>query len=152
MTTIRKNKGFTLSELVMVIVILGILAAFALPRFADVGSDAREASRQGFVGAMRSASAITYAACAASSGCDVSAATSAVALQGENIDTVFGYPEATAAGIGAAAQIDGVIGVPDATATPPTFTITLATDCTVVYTQAAAAGSAPTFGGDDSGC
>ena len=36
----RKEKGFTLIELVMVIVILGILAAFALPRFADLGGEA----------------------------------------------------------------------------------------------------------------
>ena len=56
----RKEKGFTLIELVMVIVILGILAAFALPRFADLGGDARESTIQGAAGAIKSASAIVH--------------------------------------------------------------------------------------------
>lgn len=51
----QKAKGFTLVELIVVIVILGILAATALPRFIDVTSQARIASMNGVAGAMRSA-------------------------------------------------------------------------------------------------
>ncbi|MDL5034522.1 type II secretion system protein [Pelomonas sp. APW6] len=59
----RKNNqaGFTLIELVMVIVILGALAAIALPKFVDFGSDAKAAAVQGVAGALSSASAINYA-------------------------------------------------------------------------------------------
>lgn len=57
----NKQKGFTLVELVVVIVILGIMAAVAIPRFVDLGPQARNAAAQGVAGALASGSATNYA-------------------------------------------------------------------------------------------
>ncbi|GAA0762222.1 prepilin-type N-terminal cleavage/methylation domain-containing protein [Ideonella azotifigens] len=58
---LRLNAGFTLIELVMVIVILSVLASVAIPKFIDLGSDAKAAALSGVAGSLSSASAVNYA-------------------------------------------------------------------------------------------
>jgi len=65
---LSRNSGFTLIELVIIIVVLGILAAIAVPKYKDITSDAREAACRNALGAIRSGVTIWYANTAVKTG------------------------------------------------------------------------------------
>ncbi|MGR5168829.1 type II secretion system protein [Vibrio astriarenae] len=150
----KKQGGFTLIELVVVIVILGILAVTAAPKFLNLQSDARASSLQGLKGAMAGAAGITYGKAAIDG---IETVSSGKKVNG-NIDVVFGYPAATTTGIGNA--VDGlgdadwtvvsnhVSSAQGSNAIVYSFAGTTDTNatCVVVYqTQATASAGAPTI-------
>ncbi|WP_305456085.1 type II secretion system protein [Photobacterium leiognathi] len=94
-----KQKGFTLIELVVVIVILGILAVTAAPKFLNLQNDARNASLQGLKGAIQGAASIVYGKAAIDG---VESADADAGKKVEGIDVVYGYPKATSAALGLA--------------------------------------------------
>lgn len=120
------QRGFTLIELVMVIVILGVLAAVAIPKFVDLKSDAQAAALQGVVGGINSASAVNYAAKSA----NPAKGTTTTGLSCQNAATAIlqggvptGYVLDPAVNVGASGVssncivYQGTVAVPTATAT-----------------------------------
>lgn len=99
----KQQSGFTMIELIMVIVILGILAAFALPRFADIGGDARRASLEAAQAAVRSASAIVHSAALVEN--KIAASGESVQLEGQPINLAYGYISGTIVDVRNAAQL-----------------------------------------------
>lgn len=154
----KRQGGFTLIELVVVIVILGILAVTAAPKFLNLQGDARASSLQGLKGAMSGAAGIVYgkAAIEGKEG-------STVAVDIDDISTKYGYPVAATGGID-----EAVIGLSDdwaqlspAVATKATYYFKGATapasgsvtpGCYVTYTEATTASSGISVIVEDKGC
>lgn len=153
----KLQKGFTMIELVMVIVILGILAAVALPRFYDLQKDARVSKAQAIMGSVRSAAAIAHSAALVNS---QTAVTGTVTMEGANVTLRYGYPNGQATGLLAAANIsaanDGVtIAGGGNSANNVIIRIngaTTANQCQVTYTPPTAASTAPTTAIVTTGC
>jgi MSHA pilin protein MshA len=88
---LKKHQGFTLIELVIVIVILGILAATAAPKFINLSSDAKKANRSALLGAIKSASEMAHLKCITDSGCNMSGI-STIEVGGDSVRMGNGYP------------------------------------------------------------
>jgi MSHA pilin protein MshA len=135
-----KARGFTLIELVVVITILGILAAFAIPKFVALDQQARFATITGLGGSVKSAAALARSlSMATGSGSAV-----AVNMEGSPVTMLNYYPDATAAGIAVAVNTsvsDFTFAVVAGTAVWTKVGAPAA--CTVTYTAAPANG-APT--------
>jgi MSHA pilin protein MshA len=132
------QKGLTLIELVVVITILGILAAFSIPRFTSLEVQARVSAIQSLGGSVRSAAALAHAQWLASG-----TAPATITMEGQTITIVNGYPDRASlpntlqdttgftytAGTG--------VYTKDGAATPAS--------CSVTYTAPAAANTPPTI-------
>lgn len=139
-------------ELVMVIVILGILATFALPRFADLGGEARAAAVQGIGANLKSALALVHSQALVDN--KAGAASATVTLEGQNIPIAYGYPSAGTS-IKTAAQFSPASSDYTETTAPGVTTwdrVGAPGTCQVKYVQATGTSAPATVAVDTSGC
>lgn len=139
-----RSGGFTLIELVVVIALLGILAAFAIPRFVGLEREARSAATLGLSGSVRSAATLAHSLWLAQG-------INPVVVEGNSINLTEGYPDAADISL-TLADMTGFSVTVNGTADQAVFAKDGAPgSCEVVYSDAVA-GSAPLIGVDLSGC
>jgi MSHA pilin protein MshA len=157
---IQRKHGFTLIELVVVISIIAIMSAVALPRYTNMQSQARAAKAQAIFGSIKSAAALARASCMMDvaglvnpSTCTATAGTTN--MDGSMVDMVHQYPAASVNGIIRAAQLDATTDQIVITAGNPILIDIVggtSPNCQIRYAAATSGPTAPVIQLVTSGC
>jgi len=162
----KKNQGFTLVELVIVIVILGILAITAAPKFLNLAGDAKGGTLNAVKASLQSANAVIYSKAVLAG--NQKAAIGTVNESGSTINIVYGYVSSTVTDVGAVLDLDGNFDITAAAAANTDLSVaandvlispkgttlgtTVATACVLVYKPATSATTKPTYVLNIQGC
>lgn len=137
----KKQSGFTLIELVIVIIILGILAVTAAPKFLNLQDDARLAAANGVKASLQSSPQLVYSKAAIQG---IESSSGAVSVAGTTVDTSFGYP--VNADAGKTVALDGWSGAMSGTIATFKPSNEPNSKCAVTYNNAiTAAGGVPSI-------